>query len=330
MNNDGILVSIITPIFNSERYLKECIESVVNQTNPMWELILVDDGSTDASPEICDQYALQDKRIRVIHKSNTGQFDSRMEGIKAATGNYCTGLDSDDYLESDFIEKLVSVLNKNKYDILCWKMKIVSNDNSYLSEGTLSEGEYDNSSFLKHVIKSSDHSFCNKLIRTDFLRKSYYGDVPIKARHSEDYILICPAICMADNVYVMGNALYNYRQLNDSVTHTYSLQRALDYLDSSNCIHQILVKYNMEIPELIKEENTSLVYPVGLSLKLAYKRGDISEEKISEILNHPVYKELSRYESLRYLTLDIWIFMKLFRHKCNSFLFLLFGKVSDE
>ena len=89
--------SVIVPVYNCETYLRECIDSVINQTFSDWELILIDDGSSDASGEICDKYGALDERIVVIHKSNGGEFSARKAGIDAARGKYVIGLDGDDY-----------------------------------------------------------------------------------------------------------------------------------------------------------------------------------------------------------------------------------------
>ena len=97
--------SIITPVYNCEKYLKECIVSVINQTYESWELILVDDGSTDASGDICDEYS-GDSRIKIIHQDNAGELYSRQSGIAIADGKYVLGVDADDYLDLNALEKI--------------------------------------------------------------------------------------------------------------------------------------------------------------------------------------------------------------------------------
>ncbi len=101
-------VSIIVPIYKVEQYLKRCLDSLVNQTYKNIEIILVDDGSPDQCPQICDDYAREDSRIKVIHKENGGLSDARNTGLKAATGEYVMYVDSDDYIERDSCEKLIN------------------------------------------------------------------------------------------------------------------------------------------------------------------------------------------------------------------------------
>jgi len=99
-------VSIIVPVYNTEKYLAQCIDSVISQTYKNWELIMIDDGSTDSSGIILDKYAGDDDRIKIIHKVNEGQFISRRKGILAASGDYILFLDSDDYWKDNCLEVL--------------------------------------------------------------------------------------------------------------------------------------------------------------------------------------------------------------------------------
>ena len=108
------LVSVIVPVYNTEAYLKECVDSIVNQTYQNLEIILVDDGATDNCPKICDEYALEDQRVRVIHKENAGASKARESAILVAAGNYIMFVDSDDWLELETIQRCVEVAEKNK------------------------------------------------------------------------------------------------------------------------------------------------------------------------------------------------------------------------
>ena len=111
------LISVILPIYNVEKYLEKCLKSVINQTYKNLEIILVDDGSKDNSPQICDEYAVKDKRIVVIHKSNGGLSDARNAGIEIAKGKYITLIDSDDYVELEMYEKLYNKAISDNLDI---------------------------------------------------------------------------------------------------------------------------------------------------------------------------------------------------------------------
>lgn len=107
-------VSIIVPIYNTQKYLPSCLDSIINQTYQNLEIILIDDGSTDGSGKIADDYAKKDKRIKIIHQKNQGQSAARNEGLKLATGDYISFVDADDEVKPDFIEKLLAPLREDK------------------------------------------------------------------------------------------------------------------------------------------------------------------------------------------------------------------------
>ena len=111
------LISVILPIYNVEKYLEKCLKSVINQTYKNLEIILVDDGSKDNSPQICDEYAVKDKRIVVIHKSNGGLSDARNAGIEIAKGKYIALIDSDDYVEKDYVQFLYQLIKENNAEM---------------------------------------------------------------------------------------------------------------------------------------------------------------------------------------------------------------------
>ena len=111
-------ISIIVPVYNIEKDIYRCVDSIRTQTFPDFELILVDDGSTDGSGKICDEYSTIDDRITVIHKSNGGVSEARNAGIKKATGEYCTYIDSDDYVSKDYLEKLIFVAKQQRADMV--------------------------------------------------------------------------------------------------------------------------------------------------------------------------------------------------------------------
>ena len=117
------LISIIVPIYKVEKYIAKCIESLIEQTYSTYEIILVNDGSTDNSLEICNSFKKRDKRIKVYTKENGGLSDARNYGLKKAVGSYICFIDSDDWVDNDFIEVLYNLLKKNKCDIsICNKV----------------------------------------------------------------------------------------------------------------------------------------------------------------------------------------------------------------
>ena len=122
-------ISIILPVYNVEKYLNKCIDSILNQTYKNFELIIIDDGSTDNSSTICDSYK-NDSRVIVIHQDNKGLSVARNKGIDMSTGNYITFIDSDDYIDSKYIEILYNIISNNNSDIvMCNKIEFKENTN---------------------------------------------------------------------------------------------------------------------------------------------------------------------------------------------------------
>lgn len=121
-------ISIIIPIYNVEKYLDKCVQSARNQTLQNIEIILVDDESPDTCPQLCDEYACQDKRIKVIHKKNGGLGFARNSGLEVATGEYVTFLDSDDFVDLHTYEHLYSLVNNNNLDAIYYKFKRFTNE----------------------------------------------------------------------------------------------------------------------------------------------------------------------------------------------------------
>ena len=121
-------VSVIVPIYNTKRYLYKCIDSIINQTFKELEIILVDDGSTDGSSEVCDEYAGKDERIKVIHQENKGLVYSRYIGVSNAAGEYIGFVDSDDWIAHDMYAILMSEVDKKQYDIVSMGYTAVYSD----------------------------------------------------------------------------------------------------------------------------------------------------------------------------------------------------------
>ena len=149
------LISIIIPVYNVEQYLSRCIDSVINQTYKNLEIILIDDGSTDDSGEICDEYALKDNRIKVMHKQNGGVSSARNEGLDISKGNYIGFIDSDDFIEKDMYEFLYDLLTKNNCDISCCN-KFIFKDNKFIASKSFPKG---NVLSFNEVLNDSKHDF---------------------------------------------------------------------------------------------------------------------------------------------------------------------------
>ncbi len=202
-------ISIVVPVYNVEKYLDNSITHIINQTYRNLEIILVDDGSTDGSGQICDRYAEKDSRIRVIHKKNGGSSSARNCGIEAATGDYIGFLDADDYADETMYEVLHRAMTETNGTIA----QVMSRD--FDEEGNLLKDAYRSSGktvFLSQkemfrllMLHEGDSSFCTKLIRADFAKGFRFSE----NRLNEDFELILRMLEKVEGVYSVEEAHYN-------------------------------------------------------------------------------------------------------------------------
>lgn len=143
------LISVIVPVFCAENYLERCVKSILNQTYPHWELLLVDDGSPDASPELCDNWALMDKRIRCYHKKNGGVSSARNMGLDNIKGDFITFLDSDDCLEPTCFEECLNRIIEKNLDVLQFRMKRLLLDGTVRFKESVSSQICDTETYVK-------------------------------------------------------------------------------------------------------------------------------------------------------------------------------------
>lgn len=145
------LLSVIVPVYNMEKYLEECVESILSQTYKKVELILVDDGSTDTSGMICDKYEEKDSRVKVIHKKNEGPIKARCTGVEAAGGDYVTFVDSDDWIKDNTYERLMEAAEKA--DVVVSGITIYYNENNMVEEApAVDAGLYERSAIEQLII----------------------------------------------------------------------------------------------------------------------------------------------------------------------------------
>ena len=145
------LFSIIVPIYNVDRYLRECLNSVLNQNIDNFEVVLVDDGSPDTSPTICDEYAAKDSRFKVIHKHNEGLVRARQDGVNLASGDYVICLDSDDWLHQNNLKILSNIIKSFKPDIICTGYYKFDGKNNIKFPFPFKEGYYDRQAIEKEI-----------------------------------------------------------------------------------------------------------------------------------------------------------------------------------
>ncbi len=223
------LISIIVPVYNVEKYLDRCVESIVNQTYTNLEIILVDDGSPDNCPAICDEWSKKDNRIKVIHKENGGLSDARNIGLAVAAGDYIAFVDSDDWIHSDYIKILYSSLIKNNADISVCDINIVD-DNSDIP--IINEQHttkiFDNASAMKSLVQGVEFAsnVWNKLYSVELLKNEYFK----VGKYHEDEFFSYRIISKINSAVYNNIKLYYYYQRSGSIMNSFSIKH-LDMLE---------------------------------------------------------------------------------------------------
>jgi glycosyltransferase involved in cell wall biosynthesis len=215
------MISIVMPIFNAECFLSKAIDSVINQTLKDWELLLIDDGSNDSSLNICNEYAIKDTRIKVIHQKNKGVSIARKVGIELAQGEYSIHVDADDWIDPTALEDLYIKAKTENADIVISDYFINENNKQFISRQNLNS--FNPNLILIEILNNKLFgALWNKLIRTN-LYKKYNAQFFHGINYCED-VLICAQILKHLEVKVayLNKAFYHYTINNNSITHKIS------------------------------------------------------------------------------------------------------------
>ncbi|MCI9128043.1 MAG: glycosyltransferase family 2 protein [Eubacterium sp.] len=260
MNISDILISFVVPIYKVEKYLRKCIDSICHQTFTNIEIILVDDGSPDSCPEICDEYSLKDDRIKVIHKKNGGLVSARKAGLAIASGTYIACVDGDDWLDTDALQQLVN-LGINT-DIICFSAWEEYEDGCHgIKKHTISEGLYENPNDLNKLYGQMlmNGSFFEigilpyqwgKLIKRELLTQCQ-KEVPEYISYAEDAACIYPCLLKAKSIYITNLPLYHYRISPNSMVkkevEPEKLHHLFVVLSKAFCSHNLTATLNTQL-----------------------------------------------------------------------------------
>lgn len=228
------MITVIIPVYNVQDYLARCVDSVLAQTHQDLEIILVDDGSTDASGDICDQYAERDSRISVIHKSNGGLSDARNAALDVMRGDYVTFVDADDYVHPQFVELLLHTIEGTGAPIAVCRWQELNDgerpksaDTGNITTKLFSQAEAINSVFYQQEL---NHSACSRLFKASIFDGLRFPE----GKLYEDLAVIYPILKKVDRVALISPAMYYYMHRTGSIIESMTLQRThvLDHLES--------------------------------------------------------------------------------------------------
>lgn len=292
------LISVIVPVYNAEQYLEKCIESIINQTYKNLEIIIIDDGSTDKSPEICDKYAAKDVRINLVHKENGGVSSARNAGLDVFKGEYVTFVDSDDFISYDYVEKLYCSVIENSADISICNYKINGNKRHKLNR----HGKTPASSFI--------YDYLSLTIETDecwgkLFNKSVVDSIRFdNYKVSEDSLFVFYCLINANFVSFVDEYLYCYRVHNESVINQSNAEKRyeacltaqvmLEHCENTPYCNKYisasktrLAKYNFFVYFIAQKENNTFImnkckkYILKNRKKLLLTRGVSPKVKIA-------------------------------------------------
>lgn len=242
------LISVIIPVYNVEEYLHKCIDSVLCQTYKNFEIILVDDGSTDSSGQICDEYVDKDERISAIHQKNSGPSKTRNTGLENATGKYIYFLDSDDYIESNALELLINTAESTDSDLVFFDAHSFSDDGYDIHQGYTVKGTYTPECGYKILTRLHNNKDFHCAIYLLFIKHQLITENKIRflesAYCSEDMLFTYQIYCSAPKAAQCKNTLYHRRYRSGSIVTSRKTKR---HFRSCRDVYQEIRDYSKAI-----------------------------------------------------------------------------------
>lgn len=307
------LISVIVPIYNVEKYLKQCIDSIIIQTYPELEIILVDDGSPDNCGILCDEYELKDNRIKVIHQDNMGLSGARNTGIYASHGAYLCFIDSDDLVTPDYCQVLYDLLKDNDYDFsVCGTCRFQDGYDPNPVNASLEGNTLESKEFLKEQLnKRSEFGVWNKLYRRSIFSKMKFA----VGRLNEDVIWSGDLSINTTKCIEIKSQHYCYRQRSNGIVSNQSQKCSLDFLYAGNYLVKISECY---YPEILEECLYYVAnYPWSFIDKIYVERSFIENylflSCLQKILrNHrKSYKEIKSFSKIQLYRMNVFSISKI-------------------
>ena len=293
-------ISVIIPVYNTKTFLKECVESVLNQTYRDFELLLIDDGSTDGSDEICDEFEKLDKRVKAFHKENAGVSSARNVGMENANGEFIAFVDSDDFIKPSYLQILYDSIKSSRCDISICGFKEVSDIRDVRND---TEPEFNGENFeIKPQREIISGLFSNvlymtvwgKLYRSDLLKESLF----VSSNNAEDVEFNSRIFLKTEKIAMIPEMLYLWRKNASSLTRS---RFSTDQADSLDCYLKAL----QNIPQ-----NESLYHSFALIRiykVILYSRYNCSKELkpyVEEKINYIKSKTIDKFLKNRFISID--------------------------
>ena len=289
------MVSIIVPVYKVEHCLPKCLDSILAQTYKEFEVILVNDGSPDNAPAICEAYAQKDDRVIVIHKENGGVSSARNAGLEIARGEYIGFVDSDDWLEPEFLERLIQKAEKTKADGAFCGYHVAFEDpvKAYDVVPNRVVGLVDQEMALNYIFHVIEKPCYGTALWNKLFKKSVIGDTkfPLGITVAEDAIFLAEVVLKCKSIYLLPEPLYYYYQREDSAMHTIGLtKQKIDDVYSFEQIANMVRRYRK-----VERVISSIVYTKGIYVLTQAYLGEQTDlvQKMKQVLRHRKYDYFS-------------------------------------
>jgi len=300
---DTPLFSIIVPIYKTEQYLHQCVDSILSQTFPDFQVVLVDDGSPDGCAAICDEYARRDSRVTVVHKQNGGLVSARKAGLARCCGRYIVNVDSDDYISSDHLACIAAAIESHNPDVVLFSAIRFSDQEQTVMRTQLPAGYYTGEGMAQihdNIICAGDaqqlilYTVWSAAVKKE-LYAPYQMAVPENISRGEDLIVTVPLLAACSSVYVQDHCGYYYRNNPASIMNTFRRNEVQQMKNLASYLRNTLnAKYHGKIDIYVATHYFDFL------------------DRAMLIMNYREYRELVRQ------TLDNELYGYLTRAKCKN------------
>ncbi len=307
--------SIVAPVYNAEKYIEEMVRSVFGQTFEDWELILVDDGATDCSGELCDKLAEQDGRVTVIHTPNQGGLNARYTGVAQSGGKYVIVIDADDILVKDCLTTVKGAIEDSHADMVIWGFRTFGGNEAEVRFPLSPLKIYSQKEIMYTSIMATFHSLCVRAVPASLIKDSCTCELG-KLSINTDYAMLIPILGNIRNAYVIDDILYEYRIYGNSVSHSVSVQKIVDTDRVTMYAVEALSKsdvYDLTIEKAIYVSYLKMIFG---QIKLLFLKDKIDSRQGDMIRSLPAFVNSRKYETREFFSLRQLVFMRCFR---NSF-----------
>lgn len=316
----NVKLSVVIPVYNVEKYLEKCVNKIINQHVKEMEIILVDDGSTDNSGDICDKFSHKYKEVKSYHKENGGASDARNFGLKKAIGEYVWFVDSDDTIEDDCIKKIESIIIENNPDVIVCQSKVIHKNGVIEDECkyTIKRGMYTSNQFMDTMKKNPQSIiFCPQyyIVKRDFVEKNkiyfYKGII------YEDELWIPQLLLKADSIFYSNLNIYFHLMRDESVMHSTKLNKCgMSAFVVSEELLKIYDNSNRKDLQFLRDRNANIF------LQSVWKMNDFFSKKSNIKRLMPIknsYYLKTRLKALLYLISPrFYLFIHKVRNKIKG------------